>query len=80
MARFWSIFRPTFQNILHIWWEEINNSFFATDHLPLPQVNINTNVSFRAKSWLGGGAGGKLPNPFQSYRDLEQKTLVEHFH
>ena len=43
---------------LHV---KINLGFQETAHLPLPQANINTYFSFRAKCWLRGGVGGQFP-------------------
>ena len=34
--------------------------FWETTNLPLPQVNINTYFSLRAKCWLWGGVGGQF--------------------
>ena len=35
--------------------------FWETAHLPLPQTNINTYFSLRAKCWCRGGVGGQFP-------------------
>ena len=41
--------------------QRISFSFWETAHLPLPQVNINTSFSLKAKCWLRGGVGGQFP-------------------
>ena len=39
----------------------INLGFQEIAHLPLPQANINTCFSLRAKCWLRGGVSGQFP-------------------
>ena len=57
-----------FKQVKKIFW--IILGFRQTSHLPLPQVNIITYFSLRAKCWVTGGVGRRIPqnlnwsNPF----------------
>ena len=44
-----------------LWAFRINLGFWETAHIPLPQVNINTDFSLRAKCWVRGAVGGQFP-------------------
>ena len=50
--RSWGSLRSRWRIIIRFW---------ETAHLPLPQANINTYFSLRAKCWLRGGVGGLFP-------------------
>ena len=43
--------------------------FLGTDHLPLPQPNINPYFSLWAKCWPRGGVGGQFPKIPETYID-----------
>ena len=48
-----------FKQVKKIVWSILG--FRETSHLPLPQVNITTYFSLRAKCWVRGGVGGQIP-------------------
>ena len=48
-----------FKQVKKIVWSILG--FRETFHLPLPQVNITTYFSLRAKCWVRGGVGGQIP-------------------
>ena len=43
---------------VYIHW--INVGFWETAHLPVPEANIITYFSLKAKCWLRGGIGGQI--------------------